>query len=100
MRGYMCMHMHNMHMCMHMSCSISRALRQVCPPACSTISSERSIRTMSTPLRLACVALVLAAASGCTNFIVTKGACEEGVNMISYTDDGGNNYGELRLTQP
>ena len=66
-----------------------------------TISaSERSIRTMSTPLRLACVALVLAAASGCTNFIVTKGACEEGVNMISYTDDGGNNYGELRLTQP
>ena len=55
---------------------------------------------MSTPLRLACVALVLAAASGCTNFIVTKGACEEGFNMISYTDDGGNNYGELRLTQP
>ena len=65
-----------------------------------SVASERSIRTMSTPLRLACVALVLAAASGCTNFIVTKGACEEGVNMISYTDDGGNNYGELRLTQP
>ena len=50
---------------------------------------------MSTPLRLACVALVLAAATGCTNFMVTKGASEEGVNMITYTDDGGNNYGEL-----
>ena len=48
---------------------------------------------MSTPLRLACVALVLAAATGCTNFMVTKGASEEGVNMITYTDDGGNNYG-------
>ena len=55
---------------------------------------------MSTPLRLACVALMLTAATGCTNFMVTKGACEEGVNMISYTDDGGNNYGELRLQHP
>ena len=54
---------------------------------------------MSTPLRLACVALVLAAATGCTNFMVTKGASEEGVNMITYTDDGGNNYsrGHLEL---
>ena len=49
---------------------------------------------MSSRAGLACVALMLAAATGCTNFIVTKGACEEGVNMISYTDDGGNNYGE------
>ena len=55
---------------------------------------------MSTPLRLACVALVLAAATGCTNFMVTKGASEEGVNMITYTDDGGNNYGELGLLHP
>ena len=56
--------------------------------------------SMSTPLRLACVALVLAAATGCTNFMVTKGASEEGVNMITYTDDGGNNYGELGLLHP
>ena len=55
---------------------------------------------MSTPLRLACVALVLAAATGCTNFMVTKGASEEGVNMITYTDDGGNNYGEHGLLHP
>ena len=52
---------------------------------------------MTTPLRLACFALVLAAATGCTNFMVTKGASEEGVNMITYTDDGGNNYGEITL---
>ena len=56
--------------------------------------------SMSTALRLACVALVLAAATGCTNFMVTKGASEEGANMITYTDDGGNNYGELGLLHP
>ena len=34
---------------------------------------------------------------GCTNFIITKGASAEGFNSFSYTDDGGNNYGEITL---
>ena len=46
---------------------------------------------------LACVALMLAMATACTNFIVTKGASSDGFNSISYTDDGGNNYGEITL---
>ena len=35
--------------------------------------------------------------SACTNFIVTKGASLEGHNSFGYTDDGGNNYGEITL---
>ena len=41
--------------------------------------------------------LLVPLVSACTNFIVTKGASLEGHNSFGYTDDGGNNYGEITL---
>ena len=43
------------------------------------------------------ILLLVPLASACTNFIVTKGASLEGHNSFAYTDDGGNNYGEITL---